>query len=143
MPEIAFSVEARVRRHGVGSFLFTKLIAEARSRGYHSLRITTGAQNQPRSGRSEPPISRRPSRAASQNGSVSESGAGRSKRTPGRYRVGSAATATPLTLASPFPFTTSQSRSTRCSPCSSYFFFTVILVASCSPGQVCLVKRTL
>ena len=45
-PEIAFSVEARVRRHGVGSFLFTQLIAEARSRGYHSLRITTGAQNQ-------------------------------------------------------------------------------------------------
>jgi GNAT superfamily N-acetyltransferase len=45
-PEIAFSVEARVRRHGVGSFLFTKLIAEARSRGYHSLRITTGAQNE-------------------------------------------------------------------------------------------------
>jgi GNAT superfamily N-acetyltransferase len=46
LPEIAFSVEARVRRHGVGSFLFTQLIAEARSRGYHSLRITTGAQNQ-------------------------------------------------------------------------------------------------
>ena len=46
VPEIAFSVEARVRRHGVGSFLFTKLIAEARSRGYHSLRITTGAQNE-------------------------------------------------------------------------------------------------
>jgi hypothetical protein len=39
-------VETRVRRHGVGSFLFTKLIAEARSRGYHSLRITTGAQNE-------------------------------------------------------------------------------------------------
>jgi GNAT superfamily N-acetyltransferase len=46
VPEIAFSVEARVRRHGVGSFLFIKLIAEARSRGYHSLRITTGAQNE-------------------------------------------------------------------------------------------------
>ena len=45
-PEIAFSVEARVRRHGVGSFLFRKLIAEAQARGYHSLRITTGAQNQ-------------------------------------------------------------------------------------------------
>ena len=46
VPEIAFSVEARVRRQGVGSILFRKLIAEARSRGYDSLRITTGAQNQ-------------------------------------------------------------------------------------------------
>jgi len=45
-PEIAFSVEACVRRQGVGSILFKKLIAEARSKGYHSLRITTGAQNQ-------------------------------------------------------------------------------------------------
>ena len=45
LPEIAFSVEACVRRHGVGSILFKKLIAEARSNGYHSLRITTGAQN--------------------------------------------------------------------------------------------------
>ena len=46
LPEIAFSVEARVRRLGVGSILFKKLIAEARSKGYHALRITTGAQNQ-------------------------------------------------------------------------------------------------
>src|SRR3979411_3178173 len=46
LPEIAFSVEACVRRQGVGSVLFKKLIAEARSKGYHSLRITTGAQNQ-------------------------------------------------------------------------------------------------
>jgi GNAT superfamily N-acetyltransferase len=46
LPEIAFSVEARVRRQGVGSVLFKKLIAEARSKGYRSLRITTGAQNQ-------------------------------------------------------------------------------------------------
>jgi GNAT superfamily N-acetyltransferase len=46
LPEIAFSVEARVRRQGVGSILFRKLIAEARSKGYQSLRITTGAQNQ-------------------------------------------------------------------------------------------------
>ena len=45
VPEIAFSVEACVRRRGVGSILFRKLIAEARSKGYHSLRITTGAQN--------------------------------------------------------------------------------------------------
>ena len=35
-----------MRRHGVGSILFRKLIAEARSKGYRSLRITTGAQNQ-------------------------------------------------------------------------------------------------
>jgi GNAT superfamily N-acetyltransferase len=45
-PEIAFSVETCVRRQGVGSILFRKLIAEARSKGYRSLRITTGAQNQ-------------------------------------------------------------------------------------------------
>lgn len=45
LPEIAFSVEARVRRQGVGSVLFRKLIAEARAKGYQSLRITTGAQN--------------------------------------------------------------------------------------------------
>jgi GNAT superfamily N-acetyltransferase len=45
LPEIAFSVEACVRRQGVGSILFRKLIAEARSKDYHSLRITTGAQN--------------------------------------------------------------------------------------------------
>lgn len=46
LPEIAFSVEACVRRQGVGSILFRKLIAEARSKGFQSLRITTGAQNQ-------------------------------------------------------------------------------------------------
>jgi RimJ/RimL family protein N-acetyltransferase len=46
LPEIAFSVEASVRRQGVGSVLFRRLIAEARWKGYHSLRITTGAQNQ-------------------------------------------------------------------------------------------------
>ena len=45
-PEIAFSVETCVRRQGVGSILFRKLIAEARSKSYRSLRITTGAQNQ-------------------------------------------------------------------------------------------------
>lgn len=45
-PEIAFSVEASVRRLGVGSILFKKLIAEARIKGYQSLRITTGAQNE-------------------------------------------------------------------------------------------------
>lgn len=46
LPEIAFSVEAAVRRQGVGSILFTKLIAKARSLGYDRLRITTGSQNQ-------------------------------------------------------------------------------------------------
>jgi GNAT superfamily N-acetyltransferase len=45
LPEIAFSVEASVRRQGVGSTLFRKLIAEARLKGYRTLRITTGAQN--------------------------------------------------------------------------------------------------
>lgn len=46
LPEIAFSVEATVRRRGVGTKLFQKLIAEARARGYRSLRITTGSQNE-------------------------------------------------------------------------------------------------
>ena len=46
LPEIAFSVETRVRGQGVGSILFRKLIEEARAKGYHALRITTGAQNQ-------------------------------------------------------------------------------------------------
>src|SRR4051795_11751958 len=46
LPEIAFSVEAAVRRRGIGSMLFKKLIEEARARGYRSLRITTGAQNE-------------------------------------------------------------------------------------------------
>ena len=45
-PEIAFSVEAGLRRKGVGSTLFRKLIAEARAKGYRSLRITTGAHNE-------------------------------------------------------------------------------------------------
>jgi GNAT superfamily N-acetyltransferase len=44
-PEIAFSVEADLRRKGVGSILFRKLIEEARAEGYRTLRITTGAQN--------------------------------------------------------------------------------------------------
>ena len=45
-PEIAFSVESGLRRQGVGSVLFRKLIAEARAKGYRSLRITTGTQNE-------------------------------------------------------------------------------------------------
>ena len=46
MPEIAFSVERAVRRKGVGSMLFRRLIAEAEGRRYESLRITTGYSNQ-------------------------------------------------------------------------------------------------
>jgi GNAT superfamily N-acetyltransferase len=46
LPEVAFSVEARLRRQGVGSMLFARLIEQARSLGYASLRITTGSQNQ-------------------------------------------------------------------------------------------------
>jgi RimJ/RimL family protein N-acetyltransferase len=46
LPEIAFSVEASLRRQGVGSILFTRLIATAKSLGYDSLRITTGAENE-------------------------------------------------------------------------------------------------
>ena len=45
LPEVAFSVEASERREGVGTVLFRRLIAEARSKGYKRLRITTGAEN--------------------------------------------------------------------------------------------------
>ena len=45
-PEIAFSVETGLRRRGIGTNLFRKLIAEARAKGYRSLRITTGAENE-------------------------------------------------------------------------------------------------
>jgi GNAT superfamily N-acetyltransferase len=45
LPEIAFSVEACLRRRGVGSLLFQRLISEARWKGYRKLRVTTGAQN--------------------------------------------------------------------------------------------------
>lgn len=45
LPEIAFSVEACVRRRGVGSVLFRRVISEARWKGYRRLRVTTGAQN--------------------------------------------------------------------------------------------------
>lgn len=46
IPEIAFSVERSVRRKGVGSILFKRLITEAEGRGYASLRITTGYGNE-------------------------------------------------------------------------------------------------
>jgi GNAT superfamily N-acetyltransferase len=45
LPEVAFSVEPCVRRRGVGSVLFKRVISEARWHGYRTLRVTTGAQN--------------------------------------------------------------------------------------------------
>jgi GNAT superfamily N-acetyltransferase len=45
LPEIAFSVEPCLRRRGVGSLLFERVISEARWKGYRRLRVTTGAQN--------------------------------------------------------------------------------------------------
>lgn len=47
LPEVAFSVEASARRQNVGTVLFSRLIAEARWKGYKCLRITTGAENHP------------------------------------------------------------------------------------------------
>ena len=46
VPEIAFSVETCMRRQGVGSLLLRRLIAESRWKGYRSLRVTTGMQNE-------------------------------------------------------------------------------------------------
>jgi GNAT superfamily N-acetyltransferase len=46
VPEIAFSVESRVRRQGVGSALFEQALTEARRKGYRRLRITTNGENQ-------------------------------------------------------------------------------------------------
>lgn len=46
LPEIAFSVEDCVRRQGVGSLLFQRLISEAQWKGYRTLRVTTGADNE-------------------------------------------------------------------------------------------------
>ena len=46
LPEIAFSVEECVRRQGVGSLLFRRLISEAQWKGYRTLRVTTGAGNE-------------------------------------------------------------------------------------------------
>lgn len=46
VPEIAFSVESRVRRQGVGSALFEQLLQEAARKDYARLRITTGGQNE-------------------------------------------------------------------------------------------------
>ena len=46
LPEIAFSVETSVRRQGVGSILFKRLLSEARWKGYRRLRVTTDAGNE-------------------------------------------------------------------------------------------------
>src|SRR5262249_32925126 len=46
LPEIAFSVERCVRRQGVGSLLFRRLISEAQWKGHRRLRVTTGASNE-------------------------------------------------------------------------------------------------
>ena len=45
LPEVAFSVETSARRQNVGTILFSRLIAEARWKGFKRLRITTGAEN--------------------------------------------------------------------------------------------------
>ena len=45
LPEVAFSVEKCVRRQGIGSILFKRIISEAKWKGYRRLRITTGGQN--------------------------------------------------------------------------------------------------
>lgn len=46
LPEIAFSVEARLRHRGVGSLLFARILLEARGRRYKKLRVTTGTDNE-------------------------------------------------------------------------------------------------
>lgn len=46
LPEIAFSVEQCVRRRGVGSVLFRRLLSEASWKGHRRLRVTTGAGNE-------------------------------------------------------------------------------------------------
>ena len=45
LPEVAFSVEASLRRKGIGTQLFRRLIAEARLKGYWKLRIITSGNN--------------------------------------------------------------------------------------------------
>ncbi|MGB3867046.1 MAG: GNAT family N-acetyltransferase [Xanthobacteraceae bacterium] len=46
LPEVAFSVEHPLRRKGLGSILFRRLIATAKRKGYDSLCVTTGSQNE-------------------------------------------------------------------------------------------------
>lgn len=47
MPETAFSVELDVRRQGLGSKLFEKVLEAARRAGFERVRITTGSENEP------------------------------------------------------------------------------------------------
>ncbi|MDP3896396.1 MAG: GNAT family N-acetyltransferase [Mesorhizobium sp.] len=44
--EIAFSVERHLHHKGIGSALFSRLIAHAQSLGYEKLRVTTHPQNE-------------------------------------------------------------------------------------------------
>lgn len=46
LPEMAFSVENVLRRQGLGSLLFQKVLEAAARAGFTKLRITTGAQNE-------------------------------------------------------------------------------------------------
>lgn len=47
LPEMAFSVESDVRRQGLGSRLFEKVLDAARRAGFTRVRITTGSENEP------------------------------------------------------------------------------------------------
>lgn len=47
LPEMAFSVELDVRRQGLGSKLFEKVLDAARRAGFERVRITTGSENEP------------------------------------------------------------------------------------------------
>ncbi|MFZ5733691.1 MAG: GNAT family N-acetyltransferase [Pseudomonadota bacterium] len=47
LPEMAFSVERDVRRQGLGSKLFEKVLDAARRAGFERVRITTGSENEP------------------------------------------------------------------------------------------------
>lgn len=47
LPETAFSVELDVRRQGLGSQLFEKVLEAARRAGFTRVRITTGSENEP------------------------------------------------------------------------------------------------
>lgn len=47
LAEMAFSVELDVRRQGLGSKLFEKVLDAARSAGFERVRITTGSENEP------------------------------------------------------------------------------------------------
>lgn len=46
LPEMAFSVEREVRRKGLGSLLFKKVLQAAERAGFARVRITTGSENE-------------------------------------------------------------------------------------------------